>query len=215
MPLTDVEARSFTEQIDALLTFFCTFSVNDREAEELTTRFTFGPNGDPTLLHNLLANAILASSASVADRKLPSPSLFRAANAGNSHSTNGHFGSRGFCKADLMALMAAVSRFAVDVGAFTPPPPPEGKLKRNNCDDVCCRIDVVGFVEENDVQGSSSTAWRRRSNERGSVDIIGKDIIVGSCCCIVMEWRIELIFINPSTSNLRKIMSHVEYLRRN
>ncbi len=188
MPLTDVDARSFTEQIDALLTFFCTFSVNDRDAEELTTRFTFGPNGDPTLLHNLLANAILASSASVADRKLPSPSLLRAANAGNSHSTNGHFGSRGFCKADLMALMAAVSRFAVDVGAFTPPPPPEGKLKRNNCDDVCCRRDVVvGFVE-NDVQGPSSSTTKS-SNERGSVDTIGKDVIIGNSVVTYLCWN--------------------------
>ena len=129
------------------------------------------------MLHNLLANAIFASSASVAERKLPSPNLFSAAKAGNSHSTNGHFGLRGFCKADLIALMAALSRFAVDVGAFAPPPP-EGKLKRDNCEDVCCcfgsRRDA-GFVE-NEMHGSSSTA-KRRSNERGSVDI-GKDIII-------------------------------------
>lgn len=140
------------------------------------TRFTFCPK-DPTLLHNLLANAMLASSASVAERRLPSPNLLSAAKAGNSHSTNVNFGLRGFCIAALIALMAALSRFAVDVGTFAPPPPDEGKLKRNNCDGVCClgggRRDV-GLVEK-EVLGSSSSA-KRRAN-RGSEYIIRKVIV--------------------------------------
>lgn len=147
--------------------------MNDRDADELMTRFTFGPNGDPTLLHNLLAKAIFASSASVAERRLPSPNLFNAANAGNSHSTNVHCGLRGFCNADLTAAIAALSRFAVDVGAFAPLPPGEGKLKRNSCDDVvCCVVDFCSRSDavENAALGCSSTT-QRSSNERGIVDI--------------------------------------------
>lgn len=136
--------------------------------------------------HNLLAKAIFASSASVAERRLPSPNLFNAARAGNSHSTNVHCGLRGFCNADLMAAIAALSRFAVDIGAFaSPPPPAEGKLKRNNCDDDCCVVDFCSRrdVVENAVHCRSSTT-KRSINERGSVDVgIGIIFIESIVCC--------------------------------
>lgn len=81
---------SFSDTTTAPPFFFCTFFKNELEAEELTANTTFGPtNGADIPDTNLLAKATLASSASKEERNDPSPSLFNAANAGNSHSING------------------------------------------------------------------------------------------------------------------------------
>lgn len=122
---------SFSEYSVAPLTFFLTLLTRELEAEELTTKDTLGPkNGLDIPPTSLLAKATLASSASNEDRSDPSPNLFNAASAGNSHSINGHEAFLGFFTAALTAAMAALSRSFVDDGILAVPPDVAPALKR-------------------------------------------------------------------------------------
>ena len=101
-------------------TDFRTFSTRDAGADVLVTTDTFGPNstgiGDDNPPTNLATKDTLASSASIDERRDPSPSLFSDGRLGNSHSISGNVALLGLDSAFRTDDMAEASRSAGEGG---------------------------------------------------------------------------------------------------
>jgi hypothetical protein len=101
-------------------TNFRTFSTRDAGADVLVTTDTFGPNstgiGDDNPPTNFATKATLASSASIDERRDPSPSLFNDDRLGNSHSISGNVALLGLDNAFRTDDMAEASRSAGEEG---------------------------------------------------------------------------------------------------